>query len=388
LKRIARLSIFRDNRTVRVTSRVRALLCLAAGVVVARPAAASMTMVFRDEKGVKRTYHQEGTHVRIVNPDGEDEGAAAIIDVATNQFVIVYDDAKAYYDFNKAIAAARPFVERAIKQAPRARRQPAIGYRPLGENRRVNGFTCAMYERVVGSRVEEQICFATWGEAIGQEEDFAWFDKVIERMVLNLAGKQGRAIAARWKHEEQYEQKPGLAIWSLSTRDKSKGELVEIVKLSRDPLPLAMFKVPADYKEISQPLSASEHHPAPPPVADVPTSQASGRKITGAVAIILMIGMGIGLLFHSLILHVAANVVLQDPHFMQAVVAAGIVWLMLVVIELIGLPWIIGLGLSALATFAGLKISYGASVPRTLALFFVSGAIALVAAFGANAILH
>ena len=79
---------------------------------------------------------------------------------------------------------------------------------------------------------------------------------------------------------------------------------------------------------------------------------------------------------------------LQDPRFMQAVVAAGIVWLMLVVIELIGLPWIIGLGLSALATFAGLKISYGASVPRTLALFFVSGAIALVATFGANAILH
>src|SRR5262245_20826093 len=78
---IVEAGFFRDNRGVAVAPRACALICVAAGLAVCRPAAAAMTIVFRDGRGQKRTYSQEGNRVRIVNPTGKDDGEACIIDL-------------------------------------------------------------------------------------------------------------------------------------------------------------------------------------------------------------------------------------------------------------------------------------------------------------------
>ena len=97
--------------------------------------------------------------------------------------------------------------------------------------------------------------------------------------------------------------------------------------------------------------------------------------------ILLVVGIGVGLLIHTVILHLAANIVIDEPRLVQALVAAIIVWVVLVVAGLFRLPPVLSLGVSALATFAGLKISYGASIGRTLALFVVSGMIVALASY-------
>jgi hypothetical protein len=370
-----------------MASRACALICLAAGFVVGRPAAASMTIVLRQGDGVTQTYCQDGSRIRVTNPYGEDEGAASLIDLDSDLNVIIYDDAKAYFDFNKAFAAARPLAERALKRHPLARRRPALAYKPMGESRLVNGLSCAMYKRVIAGRVESEICFAIWGEAVGQEADFAWFDAYGKRIAGDLFGKQGRAAVER--NVDHNVPPPGLAIWQSTFKDDGSRDVMEVLKISREHLPVAMFQIPADYKETGRPLSASEHVPIGPPRLDSARSAAGShsRKISGLFAIILIVGWSIGVLIHAFILSLAASAVLRDARFTQALVAAGIVWLMLIVIELIGLPPLLALPVGALATFAGLKISYGASIGRTIALFVASGIITLAAAWLAHGLL-
>ena len=70
---------------------------------------------------------------------------------------------------------------------------------------------------------------------------------------------------------------------------------------------------------------------------------------------------------HSITLHFAANLVIERAMFTQALVAAIISWVVLIAAELLHLPPVIGLGVGVFATFAALKIAYGASVPGTFA---------------------
>jgi hypothetical protein len=55
--------------------------------------------------------------------------------------------------------------------------------------------------------------------------------------------------------------------------------------------------------------------------------------------------------------------------------------LVLGVIRIFDLPGVLDVAVGALATFAAVKISYGASVPRTLWLFVVSGLLNGMLAF-------
>lgn len=357
--------------------RVCAFGCLAAGVLAAWPVAASMTMALRDEHGHTMTFHQDGNRVRIDNPSGTDDGEARIIDLKTTEYVAVYDDAKAYYDFNKTVAQVRAAMEQLKKTHQLEAEHPpaAVSYRALGENRQLNGFSCAMYERVVDGRVDGQVCLAAWGGTVGAPEDFAWFDELMKRLTGDVARESMRKAIAR--APSLLGRKEGLQVWSSSVNKDGSRDLSEIVKLSREPLPQAMFHVPSDYKEFPRPLTASEHPKLAPQPIDVPHARGkSTPRISGPLAVMLAFALLIGLLIHAALLHLAATLVLERARFTQAFVAAAIISGVLVVVRLIGLPPLLSLPFGAFTVFASLKISYGASIGRTLALCFVSMLIA------------
>src|SRR5262249_14850894 len=153
---------------------------------------ASMTIALRDEQGHTITFYQDGSRIRIANPSGTDDGEARIVDLKTTEHVLVYDDAKTYYDYNKTLAQVRAAIAHLEKQEQekkdRPERRPApppVVYRPLGETRQVNGFSCAMHERVVDGKADGQVCFAAWGGPVGAREDYAWFDEFMQRMAAD-----------------------------------------------------------------------------------------------------------------------------------------------------------------------------------------------------------
>jgi len=219
------------------------VVCLAAGVSVGGPAAASMTLVFRDGRGRTQTFYQHESRVRIENWNWEDDGEARIIDLKTTANVIVYDDVKAYFDMNKAFAAMRRIVDR----LPKAQKLPgrsAVSDRALGETRRINGFSCEMYQRVGAGRVQDEICFAPWGGTVGTKEDFAWMDALAAQMAEDAGlGRWASRVRATARHDL-----PGLSIWQSSIQEDGSRDVMEIIKVSRDVPPAALFQVPADYK--------------------------------------------------------------------------------------------------------------------------------------------
>jgi hypothetical protein len=361
--------------------RACALVLLAAGMMAGRPAVAAMTVVVRLGPGKTVTFHQQGSRIRMVNPSGNDEGEVVIVDLETKKRVLVYDDAKAYFDYNKALAAVRDAAGPAAlaKLDSEVRHRPAqtTRYRPTGEVRTVNGFSCVMYQRVIGRRVDAQICFAQWGDAIGREEDFAWLDALADGFASAMFGKRPRAPGTRADDKQ-----PGLGIWQSSAEPDGTRTVSEILKISREPLPAALFTVPADYREIKRPLSASERSPAPPPT--LPSGQgASTRRFSGVAMVLLAAAMVIGLLIHAGILHLAAHIVLDRAPFPFALIAAAVAWAVLIVANLIHLPLGLEMAVVGLATFVGLKISYGAPIGRTLLLFLVSGMIVAGAGYAA-----
>jgi hypothetical protein len=339
-----------------------------------------MTIVYRNNRGETVIFAHDGDRVRLTS--GTDDGAAHIIDLKSKQHVVVYDNAKAYFDQNKAMAAVGAALERAGLGGKLRREIAKDGprYRPLGKTRTVNGFSCAMYERVVARRVEAEVCLAPWGEAIGAEQDFAWVDATMAQAVEVISGHP--APRAR-------DKAPGLKVWSSDLGDDGRREVTEVITLSRDPLPAAMFQVPADYKQISQPLTPSERPPphdsvmAPP--SSTSTSTSRGR-ISGVAMILVGLFLVIGVLIQAGMLHLAASLVLDRPLFGQALVAMVIVWLATVIGQAV-LPTALAVVFDALAVLVGLKISYGASFARTLALFVVCSVLALLAGYGAATVL-
>lgn len=363
---------------MRAALRVWALGGLAAGVLMARPAGAAMTMALRDENGQTRTFYQDGNRVRIVNPSGTDDGEARIVDLKSTEHVVVYDDAKAWYDYNKTVAQLRAAFDQLKKTHPPDKQapKPTVTYRALGENRQVNGFQCAMYEHLSDGKVEEQICFAAWGGAVGAREDFVWFDDLMRRMAGDFASEADKKAMAR-AQTQMFAREEGLPVSSSWTNADGSRGLLEIAKVSRDPLLPALFHVPSDYKEFSRPLTASEHPKlAPLPIDDPRTRVRSSPRISGPMAIMIGFVLLIGLLIHAALLHLAATVVLERARFTQAFVAAAVSSIALVVLRLIGLPPLLALPFAAFIVFAALKISYGASIARTIALFIVSMLIA------------
>ncbi len=366
-----------------VSSRACALVLLAAGVMAGRPAAAAMTLAFGFGPGKTVTYQQQGSRIRILNPSGDDEGEVVIVDLETKKRIVVYDDAKAYFDYNKALGAVRDAVGPAAlaKLDSEVRHRPVrtTRYRATGEVRTVNGFSCAMYQRVVGRRVDAQICFAQWGDAIGREEDFAWLNALADGFAVAMLGKRPRAPASRAD-----EKRPGLDIWESTVDPNGTQSVVEIVKLSRDPLPAALFTVPADYREVSKALGPNERQALPAAASGGQgASSPSPRQLSSAVMILLIVVMVVGLLIHAGILHLTANIVLDRARFPYALIAATVAWVVLIVANLFHLPLGLEIAVVGLATFVGLKISYGAPIGQTVLLFVVSGMIVAGAGYAA-----
>jgi len=337
-----------------------------------------MTLAIRDQEGHTRTFYQDGSRIRIANPSGDDDGEAHIVDLKTTEHVIVYDDAKTYYDFNKSIAG-----EHVEKTPSGGRKKPApvVSYRALGKARHVAGLACAMYERLVDGTLDARICFAPWGGAVGSREDFAWFDALVDRVTAELPERNpARRVDAIAKAE-------GLVLWRTRVNDDGSTDTIEIVKLDRDPVPAALLHVPPDYKEFSRPLTASEHPKVGPPPMDDGDAHRSPRipkGYGGIVALVLAFGLIVGVLINAALLHLAASIVIDQARFLQAVVATLIVWGVTTVVELIGLPSVITTVFVLFSAFAGLKITYGASVARTLALCVVSVLVVLAVAYLAH----
>jgi hypothetical protein len=370
---------------VRAAARACFLVCAAAGALAARPAGAAMTMQLRSGQGRTMTIYQDGRRVRVDIPPGPDEAAGdrltAIVDLETSERFLIYDDVKAYFDLGKALASARAALDRAARKKVGRAKRVSASYRAMGENKTVNGYSCEMYRRVAGGRVEAEICFVLWGDAIGKKEDFEWFETFTERIAADVAGKRSLALVSRAR-----EQEPGLAIWTSSFEEDGTRRLTEVVTLSRDPLQPALFRVPADYTEAQRPLTASERSTSGPPVADFAKASddrgaRSGVKISRLAAFLIIFVIAFGVTVHSVLLHIAASIALDRPRFLQAVIATVILWIVGGILWLVPLPPILSAPVGALATFVGVKISYGTSVPRTLALFCVSALIALMMSF-------
>jgi hypothetical protein len=356
---------------VRVASRACAIGCLAAGLVAARPAGAAMTIGLREKSGETRTFYQDGSRVRIVNPSGTNDGEAYVVDLKTSEHVVVYDDAKAYYDLGKSLAQRRAAVEPNQKEHPSDRKKPpAVSYRSLGVARHVAGIACAMYQRLIDGLLDAKVCFAPWGGAVGPREDFLWFDELVER-VSTAAGEHSHKRPFHTLAQEE-----GLVLWVARINADRGLDTMEVVKLSRDPVPFALLHVPSDYKEFSRPLTASEHPKiGPPPMDDRFTWRSLDGKVTAIIVIMMSIAIGLGFVVNALLLHLAASVVIENNRFRQALLATAIIWVVQIPIELLRLPTSFRVAFGAFTAFAGLKIAYGASVGRTIALFVMEAAL-------------
>lgn len=106
-----------------VAVRVCALAIVLAGIASAGPAIAAMTVVYRDERGDTMTFYREGNRVRIGDLAGEDAGTATIVDLNTKQHLVVYDEVKAYYDYNKVMERVRPALDKVLKDIERSQRR-------------------------------------------------------------------------------------------------------------------------------------------------------------------------------------------------------------------------------------------------------------------------
>jgi hypothetical protein len=348
--------------------------------MVAGPASAAMTIVYRGEDGGSFTYQQEGSRVRISNPT-QDPGAVSLIDVETGRHVIVYDEVKAYFDVRKAMSQLRDAMGPAgrAKLAAEERRAANRRYRATGEVRTVNGFSCAMHERVVARQVDAQICYAKWGDGVGQSEDFAWLDAFWARMGSELLGKSRRSPASLADDKAL-----GLAVWTSSVEPDGTRSLTEVVKISRDPLPAALFDVPATYQEVKKPISASERvpNPAAAVTSGESASPASPIRIPGWMMLALVVVALVGWVFQAAILHMAAYLVLARARFTYALIAGAILWATMFVAYLLHLPRVLDFAVGGLANFASLKIAYGAPTGKTVLLFVVSCVLAVGVGFG------
>lgn len=334
-----------------------------------------MTIGLRYQDGHTRTFYQDGSRVRMANPSGTDDGEAHIIDLKTSEHIIVYDDAKAYYDFNKSLAPLRAAYKEYEKthRTDRKKRAPDVSYRPLGEVRRVSGFACAMYERLEAGKPTYPLCFAPWGSAVGPREDFLWFDDLIERMISDVAGRRAKFQPHMLALEE------GLVLWMSGTDDDGSRDTIEVVQISRDPVPAALLHVPSDYKEFSRPLTASEHPKiGPPPMDDGRPRFSFDRKLTTIIVVMMSFVIGVAVVMEALLLHLAACVLVEQNRFRQALLAAAVTMVAMFALGLMRLPPVVGTAFGVFVNFAGLKIAYGASVLRTLALWVLSSVFAVV----------
>jgi hypothetical protein len=372
--------------------RLAGLVC---GLVVSLPplcrsARAATTIVYEMPDGITRTYVHDGARVRVQNPEGSYPDSALVFDLHAKRAYIVYDDVKRYIDVyrhlrekRKALAPLRAAAQRAVARAAAEQ----VRFEPMGETRTIGGFSCGMCRRLVDGRVAEEICAAPWGPTVAGPDDVNWMRIATEQWMEVVFGP---ISLARAKHERW----PGFPISRRDVhQDGSLGAETRVVSIELDPVPASLFTPPADYREVDRQLTGPGSSGAPrvaaeaslaAPRGEMPRAETPRRRMSQVALIAIIIVATIGLLVHAALIHVAAMMVLDRPRFLSALVAAMIVWVMALPLTLLAVwPPLAG-GVELLASFGSLKIAYGATNRRTLALWVVSVIVsaALGVAFG------
>jgi hypothetical protein len=363
------------------------IVCLVGAWLAARPAAAAVTIVYRDQSGARSTWYADRDRVRIQNPGFDDADIAVLTDLAAKRTVFLGDGAQAYFDEARFLKAAHKRLAPAL-QAGRelARRLPPIGYVPSHERRTIGAFTCDMYTGFRDGRVVEEVCAAPWGSpAVGAQKDYAFLDAALAGFMSQIFGGRGVPRGA-----PAGAALPGLAVWRQDiNEDRSRGDVSEIESVSREPIPAAIFSVPPSYHEVTSfqglesPKAAPARAPEAPPAAAVAEASAPPspwRRVTGIV-LVLLIGFGTFMLFvHAGLMHFAAKLVLHEPRFIDALVAVLLLWVVSVPLTVLGAWLPVALPVELLAGYAGIHLSYRTSPGRTIALLAASALVALFVA--------
>jgi hypothetical protein len=379
-------------------------VALAGSIVVlllARTAAAGVTLVFQSSDGTSSTWYGEGTRARLQSWTGDDPDRGLIVDLATNDIIIVDDAAQAYFDFSHYLERARK------KLAPlrqelrrRVRAEPAeapTAYVDGHEKRTVRSFSCDVYAGFKDGRVVEEVCVVPWDSpAVGPKKDYAFMDLVFEVMRAQLMGEHGRVRAPP---TPEYAL-PGLAVSrQVIKADRSRGESTEILSIKRGAVPAVLLSVPASYhedeglpdrapsrlpdREPSRLPDRAASRPSPPSAPSAASEGGPPGGIGGGVwgvVVLLLLGMGmVILMIHAWVLHLAAKFLLDEPRYMDAFIATFVVWVLGIPLELFT-PQLLAVPASLLASYGGLRLAYRASPGRTVALFLVSTFLWLVIA--------
>jgi hypothetical protein len=379
--------------------RLAGLVC---GLVVSLPllcrsARAATTIVYDMPDGITRTYTHDGARVRLQNPEGSYPDSALVFDLQAKRAYIVYDDVKRYIDVyrrlrenRKRLAPLRKAAQRAVARAAAEK----VRFEPMGEARTIGGFSCGMYRRLVDGRAVEEICAAPWGPTVAGPDDADWMRTAMGQWMEVVFGP---ISLPRAKDDERW---PGFPISRRDVHeDGSVGAEARVVSIKLDPVPASLFTVPADYREVDHQLTGPGSsgmprvaaEPAPASTSESPRAGTSRRPASG-LSLILVLGVlvvaTIGLTIHAALLHLAAVMVLERPRFLSALVAAMIVWVMALPLKLLEVWLPLAAGVELLAAFGSLKIAYGASNRRTLALFVVSAIIVGVLGGGLGLLKH
>jgi hypothetical protein len=372
---------------------VATVACSIAALLAARAAIAGTKIVFQSGDGGRTTWFAESTRVRVQGLDRDSEDLGFIVDLASRDLVFVDDADQSYFDagtFFKHAGKKAAAAQRVMRERAREAESP-FAYVPSHEKRTIGAFSCDTYAGFRGGRLVEEVCTVPWNDpAVGAKKDYAFLETAFDVMWARITGtrKAPKSTPGLWTGT------PGLAVWRQAiNEDHSRGAVTEIESLTRGAIPAAIFSVPVSYHESDGlPDRDRPNHrvfaaPTGTAVSDVAMAASEvatrdGRRLTG-IFLILMIGVGtIGLALHALLVHFAAIVVIEEPRYIDALVATLAVWVVGVPLSLIGAWLPVAVPVEMLATYAGLRMSYRASHARTVALLAVSTLVALLVAAG------
>jgi hypothetical protein len=338
----------------------------------ANSAEAATTVVCQKANGRIATYYRDGERIRLENAERASGASAVLIDAHAKRTFLIYDDDRAFFDLDRGLRKARRQVGREREAAARREATTSV-YLPSHENRTIDDIPCVMYQRLDNGSVSEEICAASWGPKVGQPEDAGWAEAISGRWLDDLVADRAATASAK-------SRPPGMPLWmSPINPDRTRGDEIEVKSLRFGALPASLFAVPAGYTELDHPLAARQERPpvraevAPAPAPTSATPAAPPRVGLSGLVVILVLGLAmVGLFINALFLHVAATFVLEEPRFINAIVALLLAWIASVPLALLRVWWPIDLVVGLLANYGGLRLAYGASRGRTIGLMFVS----------------
>jgi hypothetical protein len=364
-------------------------------LLTTRTAAADLRLVTLDHDG-HGTRYIKGGRVRMQTWTDDDPDLGIILEPATKSVWLVDDVQKTYFDVARLLKVARKKIapyQPALRRAYGRTETIPVLYTPSHEHRTIHGFSCDMYTGFKDGRVVEEACVAPWGSpGVGPKKEYALTDAADEELRSLFMGTFLGLRAPRSKEpEDSPAHLPGLAVWTqVINEDRSRGTVMEIESVSHDSIPAQLFSVPADYREDEQIFdrhrtqgpARNGHWPIPDTAASSSGAATSGSRLTSIALFLLVVVFTLGLTFHALIVHLAAKFVLEEPRYMEALLATLLAWAVGVPLALLGAWLPVAAPLELLALYGGLRLSYRTSAGRTLALLIVSVLISLIVTAG------